>query len=117
MSDEPASPLDRSELERSSFGDQEFERELLSEFLGGSHGMVATLASALEAGDVHGVRHAAHSLKGGCWTVGARAMGTACEQLELDARAGALDRAETLLASIREHLARLDTYVRQHWAL
>jgi HPt (histidine-containing phosphotransfer) domain-containing protein len=117
MTDEAATPLDRSDLERASLGDPEFEKELLAEFLGGSHGMFATLSAALAARDVPTVRNAAHSLKGGCWTVGARAMGALCEELEFDARAGALDRAEALVARIDEHLARLDAYVRQHWAL
>src|SRR4051794_15670857 len=98
MTEEPPIPLDRAELERSSCGDQEFEKELLAEFLGGTSGTLAALAEAVAARDLHQVRHAAHSLKGGCWTVGARAMGAACEELELDARAGVLDRAEALAA-------------------
>jgi HPt (histidine-containing phosphotransfer) domain-containing protein len=117
MTDEGPVPLDRAELERSSFGDQEFEKELLAEFLGGSSGTLAALAAAVAARNAHDVRHAAHSLKGGCWTVGARVMGASCEELELDARAGVLDRAEALAERIREQFARLDAYVRQHWGL
>jgi HPt (histidine-containing phosphotransfer) domain-containing protein len=117
MTEAPRDPLDHAELERSSLGDHDFERELLAEFLGGSRGTLAKLAEALDAHDVPAVRHAAHSLKGGCWTVGARAMGTSCEELELDARAGVLDRAEALLARIREEYAQLDAYVRRHWGL
>lgn len=117
MTEAPSPPLDHAELERASLGDREFERELLAEFLGGSTGALAKLAAALDARDVPALQHAAHSLKGGCWTVGARVMGTSCEQLELDARAGVLDRAEALLARIREEYAQLDAYVRRHWGL
>src|SRR5437899_8049691 len=104
MTEQAAIPLDRSELERSSLGDQEFERELLAEFLSGSRGTLEKLSAAVAARDPHQVRHAAHSLKGGCWTVGARVMGTSCEALEVEARAGVLDHAETLLATIHDHL-------------
>jgi len=117
MTEQAPTPLDRSELERSSLGDREFERELLAEFLSGSQGTLEALSAAVAARDAQQVRHAAHSLKGGCWTVGARVMGTSCEELELEARAGALDRAEALLASINEHLSQLDAYIRQQWGL
>ena len=117
MTDEAPAPIDRSELERSSLGDRDFERELLAEFLDGSRSMLTKLSAALAARDVEAVRHAAHSLKGGCWTVGARVMGRSCEELELDARAGVLDRAAALCARIDEQFAQLDAYIRQQWGL
>jgi HPt (histidine-containing phosphotransfer) domain-containing protein len=117
MTNEAPTPIDRSELERSSLGDRNFERELLVEFLDGSRAMLTKLSAALAACEVEAVRHAAHSLKGGCWAVGARVMGTSCEQLELDARAGVLDRAAALRARIDEQFWQLDAYIRQQWAL
>jgi len=110
-------PLDRSELEQVSLGDVEFEREILNEFLTGSAALVAALADAVAARDGDEMRRAAHSLKGSCWTVGAKPLGTACERLELDARAGKLDAAAHLLGQIGERLAHLEAYVRRNWAL
>ena len=115
--DEAATPLDRAELERSSLGDAEFEKELLTEFLGGVHDQLSALVAALTARDVNQVRMVAHSLKGACWTVGARAMGQVCEELELEARAGGLASADGLVARIHDAFAQLDAHVRRHWAL
>jgi len=110
-------PLDRSDLEQISLGDADFEREILHEFLTGSAELVASLTAAVAARDRDGLRRAAHSLKGSCWTVGARALGSACERLELDARTGELDTAARLLHEIGEHMTRLEDYVRRHWPL
>jgi HPt (histidine-containing phosphotransfer) domain-containing protein len=112
-----AAPLDRSDLEQVSLGDAEFEREILHDFLTGSAELVASLADAVASGDGEQMRRAAHSLKGSCWTVGAKPLGSACERLELDASAGRLDAAAHLLSEIGEHLARLEAYVRRHWTL
>lgn len=117
MTEEAPSPIDRSELERSSLGDHDFEKELLAEFLAGSRGTLAKLSAALAACDADAVRHAAHSLKGGCWAVGARAMGSSCEALESDARKGVLERAAQLGVRIDEQFAQLDAYVRRQWGL
>ena len=98
-------------------GDVEFERELLAEFLSSSDAMLSSLGGAVQESDVERVHRAAHSLKGCCWTVGARALGSECEQLELQARGGSIDGAETHLARIREMLRQVDEYVRRTWAL
>jgi HPt (histidine-containing phosphotransfer) domain-containing protein len=115
--EQTAAPLDRSDLEQVSLGDVDFEREILHEFLTGSAALLATLSAAVAARDGEQLRRAAHSLKGSCWTVGAKPLGTACERLELDARAGKLDAATHLLGEIGEQLARLEAYVRRHWTL
>jgi HPt (histidine-containing phosphotransfer) domain-containing protein len=110
-------PLDRAELEQSSLGDVEFERELLSEFLASSDDMLASLAGAVEESDVERVHRAAHSLKGCCWTVGARKLGSECEQLEHQARGGTIEGAEERLGRIRAMLREVDEYVRRTWSL
>lgn len=118
MNEEEVSvPLERADLEQASLGDAEFEKELLVEFLDGSGSLLASLRAALETSDVQQIRRAAHSLKGCCWTIGARPMGRVCERLELDVRDGKLDEAEALIDRIREHLSQVEHYVRQHWAL
>jgi hypothetical protein len=101
-------PLDRAELEQSSLGDVEFERELLSEFLASSDDMLASLAGAVEESDVERVH---------CWTVGARKLGSECEQLEHQARGGTIEGAEERLGRIRAMLREVDEYVRRTWSL
>jgi len=115
--DEASIPLDRTDLEQASLGDASFEKELLVEFLDGSGNLIASLNQALATSDVQQMRRAAHSLKGCCWTIGARPMGRVCEKLEIDARDGRLEEAELLIDRIREHLSQVEVYVRRHWAL
>lgn len=110
-------PVDRADLEQSSLGDTEFERELLSEFLSSSSTMLSSLAGAVATSDPSGVMKAAHSLKGCSWTVGARALGAECEQLEQEAKGGSIEQAEQRLNRIQGLLRQVDAYVRENWAL
>lgn len=110
-------PVDRADLEQSSLGDAEFERELLSEFLSSSSSMLSSLAGAVASSDPSGVMKAAHSLKGCSWTVGARALGAECEQLEQEAKGGSVEQAEQRLNRIQGLLQEVDAYVRANWAL
>jgi HPt (histidine-containing phosphotransfer) domain-containing protein len=110
-------PVERADLEQSSLGDIEFERELLAEFLASSDGMLSSLAGAVAASDPTQVMKAAHSLKGCSWTVGARALGAECEHLEQEAKDGSVDLATQRLERIQSLLRQVDAYVRQHWSL
>jgi HPt (histidine-containing phosphotransfer) domain-containing protein len=49
----------------------------------------------------------AHALKGGCYMLGADALGAACEGLEKAAKDGELAPAEVLLAKAERELTRL----------
>jgi HPt (histidine-containing phosphotransfer) domain-containing protein len=110
-------PVERADLEQSSLGDTEFERELLSEFLASSSTMLSSLAGAVASSDPTQVMQAAHSLKGCSWTVGARALGAECEQLEHEAKGGSVQLAEERLERIQGLLRQVDAYVRQNWSL
>lgn len=110
-------PVERAALEQSSLGDTEFERELLSEFLSSSCTMLRSLEGAVASSDARQVMKAAHSLKGCSWTVGARALGAECEELEQEAKVGSVEQAALRLDRIRGLLGQVDAYVREHWAL
>jgi len=110
-------PVERADLEQASLGDTEFERELLSEFLSSSSDMLASLDHAVASSDATQVMQAAHSLKGCSWTVGARALGAECDELEQEARGGSVEQADRRLARIRGLLGQVDAYIRVHWAL
>jgi HPt (histidine-containing phosphotransfer) domain-containing protein len=110
-------PVERADLEQSSLGDTEFERELLSEFLSSSSTMLSSLAGAVASSDPTQVMQAAHSLKGCSWTVGARALGAECEQLEHEAKDGSVELAEERLERIQRLLRQVDAYVRENWSL
>ncbi len=110
-------PVERADLEQSSLGDTEFERELLSEFLASSSNMLNSLEGAVASSDAVQVMKAAHSLKGCSWTVGARMLGAECEQLKHEAKGGSIEQAEQRLTRIQGLLRQVDAYVREHWSL
>ncbi len=117
MNETQKPPLDHADLEQASLGDEAFERELLAEFLASSDGMLSSIVSAVEARDAQQLHRAAHSMKGCCWTVGARDLGTECEKLELEARGGGLAGAEDSVVRIQELYRQVDAYVRRRWSL
>ncbi|MEU4221562.1 response regulator [Actinoplanes sp. NPDC026623] len=59
---------------------------LITTFLGEAPGQLAALDLAVGAGDADAVRHAAHGLRGAASNLGAGAMASVCELLEVSAR-------------------------------
>jgi HPt (histidine-containing phosphotransfer) domain-containing protein len=77
-----------------------FAAELVDTFTEDARDQIAALDRALGAGDVDGVRRAAHSLKSTSETVGASRLGAAARELEAVARAGSLAGAGDHLAGL-----------------
>ncbi|MCX7801038.1 MAG: PAS domain S-box protein [Fimbriimonadales bacterium] len=92
--------------------DPEFQREVLETFLQNLVPSLAALRQAVAAGDHEAVQKLAHSLKGGCATVGAAASATLLKRLELAARAG--QPTEDLLRVCEEALERAEGAMRLH---
>jgi HPt (histidine-containing phosphotransfer) domain-containing protein len=99
--------------------DLAFEREILGEFMEAAGGSMARMATALEAGDGGEIEFAAHALKGSSRSVGAVALGDACEALEdlaaardLAGAAAAVERVQgeyrRLLPRLIDHLQSID---------
>jgi len=66
----------------------------------------AQLAAAVGTGDAAGLRQAAHSLKSSSANVGAEHVAGLCQELEMIARRGSVEGAETLLSDIETQLPR-----------
>jgi HPt (histidine-containing phosphotransfer) domain-containing protein len=62
----------------------------------------------LQKGDAPAVERAAHTLKGGSGTMGARGMSGLCAQLEHVSASGDLSQGSELLGRIREELGQFD---------
>jgi CheY-like chemotaxis protein/HPt (histidine-containing phosphotransfer) domain-containing protein len=77
-----------------------FAAELVDTFTEDARDQIAAVDRALGAGDVDGVRRAAHSLKSTSETVGASRLGAAARELEAVARAGSLAGAGDHLAGL-----------------
>ena len=83
-----------------------FFAEIVDRYTVDARAALPRMRSALEAGDKDALREAAHALKGGSRSVGARQVAACCEQLEGFARAGDLDAAESLVVELPLSLER-----------
>lgn len=70
-------------------------------------GMVRDLGESLDAGDTHGVRRLAHTLKSNSATMGAMRLRDVCRELEELAGGGSLDGAPQLVEQVRVRAARV----------
>ena len=75
-------------------GDVEFLKELVDAYLDSTPGLLAAMRQAAAAGDGPALQRAAHSLKTGSASMGARSLAALCKQLEDMGRSGSLDGAE-----------------------
>jgi CheY-like chemotaxis protein len=89
-------------------GDRELLREVAQAFLEECPRLLDELQYALNGGDAAVVRRAAHTLKGGASTFGARAARDQSSRLEELGRLGDFSRARESLSALGEELARLN---------
>jgi two-component system, sensor histidine kinase and response regulator len=82
--------------------------ELTGMFLKDTRSRLDAVEEALQKGDAPAVKRAAHALKGGSGSMGARGMSDLCAQLEDVGASGDLSRGPVLLGRIREELGRLE---------
>jgi two-component system, sensor histidine kinase and response regulator len=82
--------------------------ELTGMFLKDTRSRLDAVEEALQKGDAPAVKRAAHALKGGSGSMGARGMSDLCAQLEDVGASGDLSRGPVLLGRIREELGRVE---------
>lgn len=81
-------------------GDQGFLAAVIDAYLEELPRLLGRLQQALVDGDLHGVEHEAHTLKGSSATIGAVGMASLAGQLESAARDGALARVHELMDGV-----------------
>ena len=89
-------------------GDPDIVAELTGMFLKDASSRLEAVEEALQKGDAPAVERAAHALKGGSGSMGARGMSGLCAQLEGLGASVDLSRAPELLGRIREELGRVE---------
>lgn len=100
-------PIDRERLSAVTFGDPEFEAELMAAFLGDTASAIERLATALAAGDLPAARREAHSIRGAAANVGALPLSAEAGRLEVLLADGAREAAEAVLDRVRGELTRV----------
>ena len=104
--------IDREALARLRGLQDEDEADIVAElagmFLEDARSGLQTLEEALQKGDAPTVERAAHTLKGGSSSMGAKGLVGLCTQLEDVGASGDLSPGSWLLEEIREELKRVD---------
>jgi CheY-like chemotaxis protein/HPt (histidine-containing phosphotransfer) domain-containing protein len=88
-------------------GEPDLAREVIELFLVDAPVRIAALRGSIERGDLRGVMHGAHTLKGSASHLGAKLLSTLCAHLEEKARAGAPFNAAFATTSIEEEFGRV----------
>ena len=119
MTEDTSGPivLDREHLSEISMGDEDFEKEIIGDFLASVPELLDLMAQGMDANDAESVAQAAHSMKGSCRALGADRVAGVCQDLEHLARGGSLDGADVLLDSLDRHIADLTQFMRGTWGV
>ena len=88
-------------------GDRDFLADLLQTYFDDAPRLLATLHTALPAGDAESFRRAAHSLKSNSASFGAMQLSRMSKELEDMGKAGVLEGAGPKIASVEEEYARV----------
>lgn len=92
--------------------DPAFLAELIDTYVVDAGRLLASMRHAVLAGDAPGLRRAAHSLKSNSATLGATELAALCRVLEEQAKSGAMDGADDLLAQVRAAYAEVEAALR-----
>ncbi len=87
--------------------DADFLASLVELFLCDSPELIQQMHSGLKTNDIELVRRAAHSLKSNAASFGANRLAGAARELEMTAKSGALEGADSNLAAIESEYAAL----------
>lgn len=108
----PKTPiLDSSIGLLSTGGDSSLLKELVELFLEIAPPQLASLATAVAAGDAETVRQEAHSLKGSAGALGATAIRDLAAEIEVVSTQGPLESAVSLIESTRQLVTQLEKEV------
>jgi HPt (histidine-containing phosphotransfer) domain-containing protein len=104
----PEPVIDRATLDAlASTTDREFVVELIDTFLEDAPQLLASLNTALGAGDAEAFRRAAHSLKSNGASLGAMTFSASAKDLEMMGKAGDLQGAQTKVEGLRAEFERV----------
>jgi HPt (histidine-containing phosphotransfer) domain-containing protein len=109
----PRSPVDAAMLAEISGGDVALGRKFLARFSEFNREDTVRLLEAIGQRDFASMRRIAHRMKGSSRTVGANALGDACELIERAAHSGDWARVESRVPALNAEIARLDAYLVQ----
>ena len=105
--------FDFSRLEEVTGGDQEFEQELLEEFLSDTQAVFARLSEAVSGEDHKTLQMESHALKGSSLSLGAGQLGHIAAEMETLGGGGRAGEACSLLSDIEAEFERVRAVIRE----
>ena len=109
-------PVELSRLLDLSGGQEEYVQEFIDLFLNETDEVLGTLDKAIKAGDIKGVRNAAHKYFGGSAACGMNGLLPPLRKLIDGAKAGHLNGASLLYAQITRELVRIREFLSDYVA-
>jgi len=109
--------LNRSHLSEMSFGDEDFEKEIIGDFLEAAPRLLQDMSQAAESGSCKLMAMASHTLKGSCSSLGVEQLAATCQELEHVALASDLADAGELIQVIGEQLDDFRALVSKAWSV
>ncbi|WP_410211319.1 Hpt domain-containing protein [Aquirhabdus sp.] len=85
----------------------------LSSYLNDSQSYMKTIQSAYEQNDNALGLTAVHSLKGEIANIGATELGTLCQKLEIEFKAGQLKNSDVIIQAIQDELQKVNSSLRE----
>ena len=111
-----ATEFDHEQLAAITGGDQEFEREVLEEYLNSVPADIAKLTAAVAAGNAAAIGAAAHAIKGASATIGAKGFAAIALELEQAGKKAELSGAAAVLARLESEHQELAAVLKQRIA-
>lgn len=93
--------FDKEELLARTFNDEELIKELLAEFFTMIPGQIEALNRAIKSGESEEAATLAHTLKGTCANMAAKAMAEAALELENAGKTNSLDNAPAFIEKLK----------------
>lgn len=104
--------LDRTVLQQSCGGDEDFARELFGEYYQRVNELLLVMNEALAAQKADDLRKAAHELKGSSMTLGAVSLAQISKEIEQQCKAHDLTSAPERVAALKEQSEQLFVHLK-----
>jgi two-component system sensor histidine kinase/response regulator len=106
-----AAPVNLSEFQRLTDGDQAFAQELVSTFISSGEQQLTEIAAALAENDGAALAKAAHKLRGASANIHARGLTSLAERLEIDSAAADAQTLDQDNARLRREFDRVKAFL------
>lgn len=88
--------------------------EFIQTYINNTHGLISKIETGIAQQDAKAIYHAAHQIKGGSGSIGARQLVAIALEIEIIGRAGATEGVSVLLLKFQAEFARVVAELTEH---